>query len=177
MEIKMKIYKCTMNELDKTAEFYDRVVEYLDAHTNYPKWIRGTYPGYESTKAAIEDGGQYICEDKGKIVGAFIINENPQGNYAVGGWSVDLNEGEYLVIHTLAVDPEMYGKGIAKRMVEYCIAAAKERGYRAARLDVVPTNEPAVRLYESMGFKFAGECDLGRFADLIPTFLLYEMNF
>ena len=173
----MKIYKCTMDELDRAAEFYDKVVEYLVAHINYPKWIRGEYPAYGSTKAAIEDGSQYICEDSGKIAGAFILNENPQGNYAIGDWSVDLSEGEYLVIHTLAVDPDMYGKGIARQMVEYCIETAKEQGYKAVRLDVVPTNEPAKKLYESMGFKFAGERDLGRFADLIPTFLLYEMNF
>ena len=173
----MKIYKCTMDELDKTSEFYDRVVEYLDTHINYPKWMRGIYPGYDSTKAAIEGGWQYICTDGGTVAGAFILNDNPQGNYSIGEWSTDLDEGEYLVIHTLAVAPDMYGKGVAKRMVEYCIDAAKEQGYKAVRLDVVPTNKPAKKLYEGMGFKFAGECDLGRFADLIPTFLLYEMNF
>ena len=173
----MKIYKCTMAELDKTAQFYDHVVEYLDEHINYPKWIRGEYPAYDSTKTAIAQDSQYVCEDSGKIVGAFILNDNPQGNYSVGEWSLDLHEGEYLVIHTLAVNPESYGQGIAKKMVEYCINEAKERGYASLRLDVVPTNYPASKLYESMGFKFAGECDLGRFADLIPTFLLYEMNF
>ena len=173
----MKIYKCTMAELDSAAEFYDRVVEYLDEHINYPKWMRGEYPGYDSTKSAIADGSQYVCTDGDKIVGAFILNDNPQGDYSAGNWSVDLNEGEYLVIHTLAVDPDMYGRGIGKCMVEYCIEAAKERGYASLRLDVVPTNYPASKLYENMGFKFAGECDLGRFADLIPTFLLYEMNF
>lgn len=173
----MKICKCTMDKLEEAARFYDRVVEYLDGHINYPKWIRGEYPAYESTKTAIADDSQYICEDNGKIVGAFILNENPQGNYSIGDWSVDLSEGEYLVIHTLAVAPDAYGQGIAREMVNYCINAARERGYKAVRLDVVPTNYPAKKLYESMGFKFAGECDLGRFADLIPTFLLYEMNF
>ena len=62
-------------------------------------------------------------------------------------------------------------------MVEYCIHTAKENGYKAVRLDVIPTNAPARRLYENMGFLFAGEKDLSRDIKDISTFALYELNF
>ena len=62
-------------------------------------------------------------------------------------------------------------------MVKYCIDYAREHGFKAIRLDVVPENIPARRLYERLGFTFAGEKDLKRDIEDIPTFALYELNF
>ena len=173
----MKITKCTMEQLDETAAFYDKVVAYLDAHVKYPKWKRGEYPGRESTAQAISEGVQYICTEKGKIAGAFILNDVPLGDYSAARWSLDLKEGDYLVIHTLAADPQSYHRGIGRFMVEYCIKTAREDGYRALRVDTVPDNFPARRLYESMGFTYAGIEGLNRNIEGIPEFALYELNF
>ncbi len=110
-------------------------------------------------------------------MGAFVLNDNPQGNYDCGDWENNLKNGEYLVIHTLATNPNLHNQGIGKFMVNYCIDYAKAYGYKAIRLDVVPENVPARRLYESLYFKFAGEKDLHRGIKEIPVFALYEMNF
>lgn len=173
----MEIIKCTMENLESVAEFYGKVTEYLDRTVNYPKWTHGEYPGRESTKKAIEDGFQYACFDGGAVVGAFILNDNPQGDYSAGEWKTDLKEGEYLVIHTLASDPEIYNRGLGRKMVDYCIETAKKGGYKAIRLDVVPTNTPARGLYEKMGFYFIGEKDLKRGIEEIPIFALYGLDF
>ncbi|MBR2955616.1 MAG: hypothetical protein IKC54_00275 [Clostridia bacterium] len=50
-------------------------------------------------------------------------------------------------------------------------------GYKGVRVDVVPGNFPARNLYEKMGFTYAGEKDLNRGYDHIPTFQLLEYNF
>ena len=172
----MEIVKCKEEDLDTTAQFYDKVTAYLDRTVNYPQWTAGEYPGRESTRRSIEEGVQYICVDGEKTVGAFVLNDDPNGDYSRGDWHADLKEGEYLVIHTLATDPDMRNKGLARFMVEYCINVAKSMGYKAIRLDAVPTNVPARRLYESLGFLFAGEKDLLRGIEDIPTFVLYEYN-
>lgn len=173
----MEILKCGIDQLDSIAEFYDMVTEYLEENINYPKWVRGEYPGRESVKKAIEEGVQYACVDSGRTVGAFILNDNPQGDYSVGEWMLDAADGEYLVIHTLAVAPDSYGRGIGVFMVNYCLDKASKDGCKAVRLDVVPDNVPARRLYEKTGFSFAGEKDLGRNIEEIPMFALYEFNF
>lgn len=173
----MKIIKCSKEDLNSVAAFYDKVTSYLEEHINYPKWVRGEYPGIESIRNAVDEDVQYACIDGSKMVGAFILNDNPQGDYSVGKWRTNLKLGEYLVIHTLASDPEIYHKGIGKYMVEYCINLARTRGYKALRLDVVPSNIPARKLYERMGFEFADEKDLSRGITDIPVFDLYEMNF
>lgn len=173
----MEIIKCSMEHLDCVADLYDKVTAYLVRTINYPKWIPGKYPGRESTKRAISDNVQYACIKDGKVVGAFILNDDPQGNYSVGDWRQNLSDGEYMVIHTLASDPDTYQMGVGKCMVSYCINKARELGFKAVRLDVVPGNLPAIRLYEKFGFTFAGEKDICKNIKEIPLFDLFELNF
>lgn len=59
-------------------------------------------------------------------------------------------------------------------MVEYCIRYANEHGYSAIRLDVVPDNVPARKLYEKCGVQYAGDVDLERGIEMIPVFSMYE---
>jgi len=166
-----------MDDLEAVAGLYDKAVLHLVRTVNYPRWEYGVYPAAGSVQRAIAAGVQYMCVENGAVLGAFILNDDPQGDYGSGEWQRPLNPGEYLVIHTLATDPDLQGRGIGKFMVAACISCARERGFRAIRLDVVPDNLPARRLYEKMGFTFAGEKDLKRDIEEIPTFALYELNF
>lgn len=173
----MKIQKCEMSDLEAVAALYDKVTLHLTKTINYPKWRYCEYPCTDSVKKAISDGVQFMCVENNAILGAFILNDNPEGDYENGDWKIDLNRGEYLIIHTLAVDPDLSKRGVGKAMVKYSVSYAKEHGFKAIRLDVVPENIPARQLYEKLGFTFAGEKDLGRSIDDIPTFALYELNF
>ena len=178
MSIMLKtIEKASLSHLDALTEFYDKVTDHLEATVNYPKWTKGVYPSRESIQRAIEDGVQYICTSDEKAVGAFILNRDPQGNYAAGEWTRNIPEGEYMVIHTLAVSPDCPRQGIGQFMIVYAIELAKVQGCKGIRLDVVPDNIPARRLYEKAGFTFAGEKDLKRDIPEIPLFALYELNF
>ena len=62
-------------------------------------------------------------------------------------------------------------------MVAYCINNARSKGDKGIRLDVVPNNIPAKRLYESWGFRYVGDADLERGIEEIPLFSMYERNF
>lgn len=172
----MEVIKCSMEQLNELADFYGRVVDGLEAAVNYPKWTKA-YPGRESTAAAIKRGEQYACYENGRVIGAVILNESPGGDYTVGDWKRELKEGEYLIIHTLAVAPELGKRGIGGFIVDECIRLARENGYKAVRIDVVPDNYPAIGLYERKGFSYAGTKDLKREIEYIPVFSLYELNF
>lgn len=171
----MTIQKCSSANAEAVGKFYDNVVLYLTKHINYPKWRYQDYPSSASTAEAIRLGEQFMCVLDGNVVGAFILNTNPQGNYDYGDWQETLQPGDFLVIHTLAVHPDCYSQGIGKAMVDYCIRYAVEHGFKGIRLDVVPENLPARKLYERMGFVFAGEKDLERNIAGIPVFALYEL--
>ena len=171
------IYKCTDEDVSEVGKVYDTVTEYLENHVNYPRWVRGDYPSLKSAQTALENGSLYAVKNEGEIVCAFVLNDDPQGDYSVGDWKVHIPEGEYMVIHSLAVLDKCYGQGVGQRVVKFCLDTAKERGYKGVRVDVVPGNFPARRLYEKMGFTYAGEKDLKRGFDHIPTFQLLEYNF
>ncbi len=171
----MEWIKCDESRLDELADLYDRVVDYLEAHINYPKWSHA-YPCRESVREAILQGCQYACLADGRIAGAAVINDNPGGDYEAGEWSRPLKRGEYLIIHSLAVDPDRTRRGIGDFMVKEGLALARAEGFQAVRLDVVPGNTPAQKLYERNGFTYAGTKDLKRGFENIPVFELYEKN-
>lgn len=168
------VRRATAEDLDALTELYDRTVLHLEQTVNYPKWEYGIYPCRDSIAAAIGKGEQYLCEEKGELLGAFVFNEDPKGAYEKGQWKQELQEGQYGVIHTLAVAPEARNRDVGKAMVNFSVLEGTKRGYKALRIDVVPGNLPAIRLYEKLGFTYAGEEDLERNHPEIPTFALYE---
>lgn len=173
----MQIKACGEADIVAVGAFYDRVVEYLDEHINYPKWNYKEYPSEGSVREMTEAGCQFMCIEDNEIIGAFVLNVDPQGQYENATWSKQIPLGEYMVCHTLAADPDLQGKGIGKQMVAFCIEHAKKHGFKAVRLDVVPDNIPARKLYEKCGFQYVGDVDLEREIDEIPLFSMYELNF
>ncbi len=60
-----QIHKCKTEDIAATGEFYDKVVEYLDSHINYPKWTYKEYPSEGYAKAMTSEGYQYIVKENG----------------------------------------------------------------------------------------------------------------
>ena len=172
----LDIIKCTYDQLPEVGKLYDNVTKYLEEHVNYPKWTHGEYPSLTSATTAYNEGSLYCAKDGDKIVCAFVLNNDPQGDYSVGDWSKFIPQGEYMVIHALAVLNECKGMGVGQQVVKFSIETAKEQGYKGVRVDVVPGNFPARNLYEKMGFTYVGEYDLKRGIEYIPTFQLLEYN-
>ena len=172
----MEIRKCTEKDMVPAGAFYDKVVLWLDEHINYPKWVYRTYPSEGSVCEMTKAGSQYICIDKGKIIGAFVLNTDPQGNYGKGNWEMNLSDGEYMVIHAMAVSPELNGQGLGSEIIRFCAEKGKAEGYRALRADVVPDNFPAKALFAKNGFRYASDADLERNLEDIPVFSLFELN-
>ena len=160
MEITIK--KCSIGDEKKAGEIYDKVTKYLTETINYPRWMYKSYPSTEYAATMIKSGSQYIIECDGKVVGAFVLNEDPSGSYCKVKWGADIKEGEYLIIHALAIDNDYSRRGIGKKVVEFCLDTARKNGYKAVRVDTVPENVPANNLYLSCGFTCFGDYDLDR---------------
>ena len=171
----MVFQRCESSDFERVDAFYAMVLAHLRATVNYPKWHDG-HPCAQDVARAINSGTQYICTDGDEIVGTAVLSEDPEGDYEAVDWSLDLNRGEYLVIHTLAVHPDRARMGIGSYMVRECIRAARDGGYRSIRLDTVPDNHPANRLYLKNGFRYVGTEDLKRNIPHIPEFSLFELD-
>lgn len=82
----------------------------------------------------------YVAELDGQIVGCCGIRKLA-------------DEGE---ITNVAVTAPHRRKGIGRRMIKHMLAEAKEKGIGSCTLEVRVGNRPAIRLYESFGFKGEG---------------------
>ena len=172
----MKFIQCERRHYDMMFAFYRRVTEHLQNTVNYPEWSE-KHPSADDLNGAISRGELYACLDKDELVGGVVLSEDPEGDYTLGIWKQQLEPGEFVTIHLLAVDPVLLGRGIGDYIVDRCILTAEEKGYRAIRLDAVPSNYPAISLYEKKGFTYAGKGDLRSDVVNVPEFSMFELNF
>ncbi len=83
--------------------------------------------------------------DDGAIVGSAAVYANQRG------------PGAHVASASYMVDPQRWGEGTGRALVEASIAWARERGFRGMQFNaVVETNENAVALYRSLGFEIVG---------------------
>lgn len=68
------------------------------------------------------------------------------------GWS----EGYAVPSLGIAVHCDWRGRGLARRMMQHLHDVARSRGAERVRLKAYPGNQTAIRLYESLGYAFAG---------------------
>lgn len=81
----------------------------------------------------------YLCHvlaDAGQLLGYTVI-------YVAVGECHILN---------ICVEPEKHGLGLGRMLLRHALECAIDHGADQAFLEVRPSNPPAIRLYESMGF-------------------------
>lgn len=98
-----------------------------------------------STKAFME-----LTEDKNSI---FLVAE--KAGEIIGGCGLThiLDEGD---IHNVMVTPAYRGQGIATQMLEKLLEEGRKQGISEFTLEVRVSNEPAIRVYEKLGFVSEG---------------------
>ena len=76
-------------------------------------------------------------------------------------WNKEIPGDNVYVIHVLAVHPDFFRMGIGTALLEYACDMGRKNGVGAVRLDVYEKNFSAIHLYESCGFSYRGNIDLG----------------
>ena len=71
------------------------------------------------------------------------------GIYATEGLPADTCE-----LVKLYLLPIARGKGLGKLLIEYCIAEAKDQGYKKMYLETMPELTSAIPMYEKLGFTY-----------------------
>jgi ribosomal protein S18 acetylase RimI-like enzyme len=109
-----------------------------------------TLPRDLSSEAALaywfEDGHEvFVAEDAGDVIGTYFLRANQKG-----GGSHVANCGYMTAIRAT-------GRGVARAMCAHSLERAREQGFRAMQFNfVVSTNERAVKLWQSFGFRIEG---------------------
>ena len=62
--------------------------------------------------------------------------------------------GAHIATGSFMIDPRQQGRGVGRALGEYVVSWARETGYRGIQFNaVVETNDAAVRLWQSLGFR------------------------
>ncbi len=88
----------------------------------------------------------WVADDEGVPVG-----------FAVTGPSEDADaDPQTAELYAIYLDPERLGTGVGRRLFEHAVGDLRDRGFHAATLWVLETNELARRFYEASGWSFDG---------------------
>ena len=147
-------------ELEKVKAFYDSLIEEVQNAEYKPGWKKDIYPTEEMLREALEKKELYIGETEGKIAACMILNLECNERYQEISWKTQAGPGEVMAIHTFGVHPGFSGRGLGTRMMEEAVKIAEGMGLKALRLDVLDGNLPAERLYEKVGFQYAGSLNI-----------------
>jgi ribosomal protein S18 acetylase RimI-like enzyme len=112
------------------------------------------------------DKTTFVVERDGELVGTFYLKANQEGL------------GDHICNAGFVVAPEAEGQGLGRWMGELAQVEAKSSGFMAMQFNfVIKSNQRAVQLWKSLGFKVIGEIpeayrhpDLG----LVPALIFYK---
>ncbi len=149
------IRKATENDIDRAAEIYENIFRAQDAGGLTVGWVRGIYPSRNSALEALERDELFVLVDGGVVAASARINQSQGEEYRRAAWKTDAPDEEVMVLHTLAVDPELRGKGYGTRFVNFYEKYARERGCPYLRIDTNEINAVARRLYARLGYSEA----------------------
>ncbi len=137
----VEIREATAANRDTIWDIFREVVAARDTYTFDPGMSRQDALGYwfqANTRT-------YVAESSGRIVGTYILRPNQSGG------------GSHVANAAFMVAPVARGRGIGRAMAEHCLTEGRRLGFRAMQFNfVVSTNDPALRLWQKLGFKIVG---------------------
>lgn len=163
-----------LEEMPAILELYDGIIELFQSQTGNLGWRKGVYPTEKDFRQAIQAGTMYVGELEGRLAAGMIVSQGTDKSYGDPPWRVEAQDSETAVIHTLGVSPRFKRQGVALGMAEGAVALAREKGWKALRLDVLDENVPAQRLYERAGFRYIASRKIWYESTGLANFLLYE---
>lgn len=95
------------------------------------------------------DRSTFAAVDDEQVLGSYYLRPNQAGG------------GDHIANCGYITALEARGRGVARQMCEHSLEYARSRGFKGMQFNfVVSTNEPAIRLWTSLGFEVVGRLPL-----------------
>lgn len=183
----MKLRKAESDEFNRVRDFYWDLIDRMQGRTDSIGWQKGVHPSDEFLRESIDGGYMYLLDEAnrdagecdkdeaGEILAAVVLNSDWNDGYNDVPWSVDCPPENVMIIHALAVRPDLQGQGVGRRIVKEIIEIARQNNMKTIRLDSLSRNTAAVRLYTGGGFDIIQRKRLYYEDTGLTDFILYEM--
>ena len=119
------------------------------------QWQNG-YPNPEVVRTDIAKDAGYVLTDGDTIIGycAIFMNDEPAYANIDGKW---LTDGDFVVVHRLAVSDKYLGKGFAKKIFECIEAFAQSNHIYSIKADTNYDNLAMLKIFEKLAYTYCGE--------------------
>ena len=119
------------------------------------QWQDG-YPNPEVIQKDIVKGEGFVLADGETIIGysAVLINDEPAYEKIEGNW---LTNGDFVVLHRVAISEKYLGKGLAKMILKYIEEFAVSNNIYSIKADTNFDNIAMMKIFESSGYTYCGE--------------------
>ena len=119
------------------------------------QWQDG-YPNPSVIQKDIDGGCGFVLTDENVIIGyvAILINDEPAYNKIQGEW---LSEGDFVVIHRVALSKSYLGKGLAKRILYFAEEYALKNNINSIKADTNFDNIAMMKTFQKIGYTYCGE--------------------
>lgn len=155
----MFIRKSENRDIESIMELIRDAQCYFKA-SGIDQWQDG-YPTRQTIMDDIRNGWSHVLiTDEGEIAASAAISFDGEVTYNTlqdGNW---LQEGEYAVIHRLAVRSSLKGKGLGQKFIHYTAQICSDRGVDAIRVDTHADNRSMQRMLLKTGFSLTGKITL-----------------
>jgi ribosomal protein S18 acetylase RimI-like enzyme len=152
----MQLRRAAAEDIDAIMNVIRRVVPLMQASGNF-QWNEN-YPNAAIFARDVEREQLWLAEVDHQIAGMAAITTDQEPEYAQARW--DPSETA-VVVHRLAVDPTLWGKGIAASLMRQAEVVASARKIQVLRVDTNTENEAMQKLFPKLGYSPAGEIGLG----------------
>ena len=151
---KLSLRKANFSEIPQIWEILQDAIEQrrLDGST---QWQDG-YPNELSIKSDIENGYGYVFTEDESILAyeAIIFDKEPAYENIEGKW---LTDGDYTVVHRVAVSKLAKGKGIATKLFQSIEGLSVENNIYSIKVDTNFDNTPMLKILDRLKYTYCGE--------------------
>ncbi|MFX0549476.1 GNAT family N-acetyltransferase [Hathewaya histolytica] len=160
------IRKAKKEDIHDIMEIVDKVISEMNSYGNY-QWDEN-YPREKDFLDDIEKGDLFICERNDIIAGFISINKCEAPEYGKLNWSLDT---DCLVLHRMAVNPDLRRTGIATELMNFAEEFATKQGIQYLKTDTNSLNDKMKNLFKKLHYEFIGEVS---FKGTNEPFICYE---
>ncbi|HBV14350.1 GNAT family N-acetyltransferase [Chryseobacterium carnipullorum] len=154
MNLETKLRKAEMEDRNEIWNIIQQSIE-RRKQDGSTQWQNG-YPNMGTVESDIAKGFGYVLTIDGEIAvyAALILNDEPAYSTIEGAW---LSDGEFLVVHRVAVDAKFAGRGMVKKLFDHIEEVTKSHGIQSIKVDTNYDNMAMLKILESKGYSYCGE--------------------
>lgn len=154
MNSEIRLRKADAADRDNIWNIIQQAIERrrIDGST---QWQDG-YPNLGTVESDIEKGFGYVMTVDGEIAvyTALILNDEPAYSTIDGAW---LSNGEFVVVHRVAVDEKFAGRGMVKKLFDLIEDFTKSKGIQSIKVDTNFDNTAMLKILDSKRYSYCGE--------------------